>query len=38
MMVSGAKAGREWKGRGAKASEKQNEGGDEESDDTGIIL
>ena len=37
MMVSGAKAGKEWKGR-AKASEKQNEGGEEESDDNGIIL
>merc|ERR1712037_272982 len=32
MMVSGAKAGKEWKGR-AKASEKQNEGGEEENDD-----
>ena len=37
MMVSGAKAGKEWKGR-AKESEKQNEGGEEESDDNGIVL
>ena len=42
MMVSGSKAGKEWKGR-AKNSVEQGGGGGEEgddidSDDTGIIL
>ena len=35
MMVTGAKAGKEWKGR-TKASEEQKDG--EESDDTGIVF
>ena len=43
MMVSGSKAGKEWKGR-AKGSVEQGGGGgggdhdDNDSDDTGIIL